>query len=351
MNSPQPPMNETHSTPHRDRLSSNALLYVLLLCALTAAAAGQQPSLPAPLPALPDAVRFGVIGDTGTGERPEYEVAARLTEYHEKLPFDFVIMLGDNMYGSERPDDFVNKFQRPYKVLLDAGVKFYAALGNHDNQDERFYKPFNMNGQRYYTFTKGDVEFFVLDSNYMDPKQLTWLEQQLAASRSRWKIAYFHHPLYSSGAAHGSETDLRTMVEPLFIKFGVQAVFSGHEHFYERVKPQNGIAYFTEGGSAKLRAGNITKTNLTAKGFDTDRSFMVVEIAGERMLFQTISRTGVLVDSGSIERASTPAGRPAVTRRPQPRLSIPPLSRPQPPALSAPPPLGPSPIRRSPSVG
>ena len=79
-------------------------------------------------------------------------------------------------------------------------------------------------------------------------------------------------------------------------------VFAGHEHFYERVKPQRGIAYFTEGGSAKLRKGNITRTELTERGFDTDRSFMVVEIAGDELLFQTISRTGELVDSGTVRR-------------------------------------------------
>jgi hypothetical protein len=86
------------------------------------------------------------------------------------------------------------------------------------------------------------------------------------------------------------------------MRYGVDVVFSGHEHFYERVKPQNGIAYFTEGGSAKLRDGNIRKTDLTAKGFDTDRSFMVAEVAGDTLHFQTIARTGTLVDAGTVAR-------------------------------------------------
>jgi 3',5'-cyclic AMP phosphodiesterase CpdA len=282
------------------RRAATAVLAVLL----AARALGQAPALPAPLPDIPDAVRFGVVGDTGTGDKPEFEVAARLAEYRRQFPFDLVLMMGDNMYGSQsRPEDFSSKFERPFKALLDAGVKFYATLGNHDNQDERYYKPFNMGGDRYYTFSRGSCEFFVLDSNYMDPKQLAWLDQKLTGSRARWKVAYFHHPLYSSGAAHGSETDLRALVEPLFVKHGVNVVFAGHEHFYERVKPQKGIVYFTEGGSAKLREGNITRTSLTAKGFDTDRSFMVVEIAGDRLYFQAISRVGALVDSGTVERS------------------------------------------------
>ena len=116
-----------------------------------------------------------------------------------------------------------------------------------------------MNGERFYTFTKGNARFFVLDSNYMDQAQLKWLEDGLSKANDRWKIAYFHHPLYSSGEKHGSEVDLRTQVEPLFIKYGVDVVFAGHEHFYERIKPQNGIYYFIEGGSAKLRKGDIRK--------------------------------------------------------------------------------------------
>ena len=77
-------------------------------------------------------------------------------------------MLGDNIYGSERPQDFVKKFERPYKALLDLKIPFYASLGNHDDPNQRFYKPFNMDGKRYYTFEKEGVRFFALDSNYMD---------------------------------------------------------------------------------------------------------------------------------------------------------------------------------------
>jgi hypothetical protein len=256
------------------------------------------------LPLKPNSVRMGVIGDSGTGDRAQYEVAAQFVKEHERFPFDFVIMLGDNMYGSERPSDFVQKFEIPYKPLLDAGVKFYASLGNHDDPNiQRNYKPFNMNGERYYSFTKGPVRFVVLDSNYMDPKQLAWLERELSSSTEPWKISYFHHPLYSSGERHGSEIDLRAQIEPLFLKYGVSAVFAGHEHFYERIVPQKGIAYFTSGGAAKLREGNIKAFSpLTAAGFDTDRSFMIVEIAGDDLFFQTFSRVGKTVDTGSVRR-------------------------------------------------
>lgn len=254
------------------------------------------------LPLKTGSTRFAVLGDTGTGEKPQYEVGQKVEEYRQKVGFAFSLMLGDNIYGSERPQDFVKKFELPYKALLDAGVKFYATLGNHDDPNQRFYKPFNMNGERYYTYAQGNIRFFVLDSNYLDRKQLDWFEGELKSSGSDWKMAYFHHPLYSSGAAHGSETDLRVLLEPLFMKYGVNVVFAGHEHFYERVKPQQGIYYFTAGGAAKLREGNITRTNLTEVGFDADRSFMIVEVAGDDFYFQTISRTGKTVDTGSIHR-------------------------------------------------
>lgn len=253
-----------------------------------------------------DSVRFAIIGDTGTGTKSQYEIAAQMTKARAVFPFEFVIMLGDNIYGSERPQDFVAKFEKPYQALLDAKVPFYASLGNHDDPTQRFYRLFNMNGERYYTYTKGNARFFVLDSNYMDQPQLKWLEEQLSRSTDRWKIAYFHHPLYSSGDRHGSEVDLRSQVEPLFIKYGVDVVFAGHEHFYERIKPQNGIYYFTQGGSAKLRKGNINRGALTAAGFDTDFSFTLAELGKDAMQFQTLSRLGKPIDSGTLALAEEP---------------------------------------------
>jgi hypothetical protein len=261
------------------------------------------------LPLKPNSVRFAVIGDMGTGQKPQFELAAELVEYRKKFPFGFVIMLGDNLYDDDGGGDalggYASRFELPYKALLDAGVPFYAALGNHDKPNERFYKPFNMNGQQYYTYKKGNVRFFVLDTTSMNPRQLAWLEKELQNSGSDWKICYFHHPLYSSAAFHGSSTGLRRVLEPLFVKYGVEAVFAGHDHVYERVMPQKGISYFTEGASGSLRKGNLRKKGMTTAGYDQDRSFMLVEIAGDELHFQTISRTGKTVDSGVIQRTAT----------------------------------------------
>jgi hypothetical protein len=250
------------------------------------------------LPLKPKSVRLAVIGDSGTGEKPQFDVAQQMTAFHAAFPFEFVVMLGDNIYGHHEPSDFKRKFEDPYAPLLDAGVKFFASLGNHDITNERFYKPFNMDGKRYYNFRRGDVEFFALDSNYMDPEQLSWIEKALTDSDARWKICFFHHPLYSDGKAHGPDLDLRKQLEPIFVAHGVNVVLAGHEHCYERIQPQKGIYYFVLGCSGQLRYHNLKRSTEMVKGFDTDRVFGLMEIAGEELHFQTISRTGETVDTG-----------------------------------------------------
>jgi hypothetical protein len=255
------------------------------------------------LPNKDNSVRFVVIGDTGTGTGQQHELAQVLFRYRQAFPFQFVLMMGDNMYGSEKTVDYKSKFEDVYRPLLDQKVKFYAALGNHDDSNQRFYEFFNMEGQEYYRFTKGNVSFYSLNSNYMDKKQIDWLNEKLASDTSEWKVAYFHHPPYSSGAAHGSDTKLREIVEPIFLKNGVNVVFCGHEHFYERIKPQKGVYYFISGSGGKLRKGDVKKgSSLTDKAYDSDLSFMVIEVAGDQMYFQVISRAGETVDSGVIAR-------------------------------------------------
>ena len=280
------------------------------------------------LPRTDGSVRFAVMGDTGRGQREQLEVASQMAAVRRQFPFDFVIMLGDNIYGSDTPADMASKFEIPYKPLLDAGVVFHAALGNHDNPNQRFYPLFNMGGERYYTFPGdktgvgkglGSVSFFALDSDYLDKEQIDWLDQKLATSEAEWKVAFFHHPLYSSGGAHGSALESRAVLEPLFVKYGVSVAFAGHDHFYERIKPQlGGIVYWVSGAGGSLRKGDIRVTDLTAKGFDRDNSFMIVEIAGDDLYFQAISRIGETVDSGVVHRPGAPADGAAAPSPPPP---------------------------------
>ena len=290
------------------------LFIAVLIATLPLPIAGQELRLPN----KPGSVKFAVIGDTGTGSREQVTIGNELSSWRTRYPFEFVVMMGDNLYGGERPKDFDKKFTKPYKSILDAGVKFYAALGNHDDAAlQRNYKPFNMNGERFYSFKpQARVRFFALDSNYVDKAQLEWLDKQLAASGSEWKIMFFHHPLYSSGETHGSAELQRGLLEPVFLKYGVNVVLTGHEHFYERIKPQKGIAYFIVGSSAKLRKGDLSKSDLTAYGNDTDYAFILMEIVGDELFFQTINQKGATLDTGSIKRVGKVEATPGRSTQP-----------------------------------
>jgi hypothetical protein len=229
-----------HSLPRLVALLILLLAPVLSGCreglAPEAEAQSQEPAVQ--LPNKAGSFKFGVLGDFGTGDRTQYELAAQMGNLYDGFKYGIVILVGDNLYGSERPQDFKKKFEEPYKKLLDAGVKFYASLGNHDAREQRYYKPFNMDGNLYYTFSpKAEVRFFALESTYLVPEQVAWLEKELKASGSHWKIVFFHHPLYSSGERHGS-----------------------------------------------------------------DAKFMAAEIDGDQMYFNVISRTGQTIDSGVVTR-------------------------------------------------
>ncbi|HET9706089.1 MAG TPA: metallophosphoesterase [Vicinamibacterales bacterium] len=250
------------------------------------------------LAANPPPLTFAVIGDNGTGKAPQYEVARQMLRSHADRPFELVVMVGDNLYGSQQPRDFVDKFEIPYGPLLRMGIPFHAALGNHDAPESRNYPKFNMNGQRYYSFVRGPARFFVFDTNFMDPPQVKWIETALAGAQEEWKIVVFHHPIYSDGDRHGPNVSLRVVLEPLLVRHGVDVVFTGHEHIYERIREQKGIPHFIVGSSGQLRKGGVTPSPDTAASFADDNAFLIATIAGAEMAFQAISRTGDVVDSG-----------------------------------------------------
>jgi 3',5'-cyclic AMP phosphodiesterase CpdA len=254
--------------------------------------------------------RFAVVGDFGTGESEEFAIAAQMLDAHRKAALDLVLAVGDNIYPNGSARYFVKHFEEPFEGLLKERVKFYAVLGNHDveegRKDQLNYPLFNMGGSNYYTIGRGNglVDFFMLDSTAFDAGQATWIENSLRASRAIWKIAAMHHPMYSSGKKHGSEINLRAALEPLFTRYHVQVVFAGHDHVYERTKPQQGIQYFITGAGGKKRRGGIDmKSPLRAASYDQDNSFMLIEIDETEMGFKSISEKGDVVDSGVIKQA------------------------------------------------
>ncbi|MEW6730402.1 MAG: metallophosphoesterase [Acidobacteriota bacterium] len=254
-------------------------------------------------------LRFAIIGDWGNGNNDQFATAQQMYTTFQANPFDFVLTVGDNIYPDGSGHLLQSYFEQPYAPLLRAGVKFYAALGNHDvihgRQDQCQYPLFNMNQRCYYSLSQGNglVEIFILDSTDLDRTQLGWLEGALRASKARWKLALFHHPLYSSGRYHGSDLSLRQQLEPLFIQYGVHMVFSGHDHIYERTHPQQGIIYFVTGAAGMTRQGDTDReSELTAAYFDTDNHFMFIEIDARQISYSAISETGKIVDQGKLIR-------------------------------------------------
>ena len=261
---------------------------------------------PLPMPSIRGGTVFAMMGDGGSGDQPQQAVAkAMLTYFNTAHRFPFVLMLGDNLYD----DDYTNEFSIPYKPLIDLGVKFYAALGNHDRDLEIHFKPFNMGDQDRYAFDQGNARFAALNTNHPgDPLQIKWLDTVFAGAETKWKIAFFHHPLYSSGE-HASESRdvIRPALEDALVRNHVNVVFSGHEHLYERIKPQRGIQYFVSGGGGR----NLYSVHLSE--FDavgvSEHHFMVVEIDGDRLFFEAITQTQKLLDCGIVYRTPDAAAK------------------------------------------
>lgn len=247
-------------------------------------------------------LRFAVLGDVGRANRNQYKLAHTLSCYSQLNPFSLVLLAGDNIYEHGEIEKIKATFELPYQQLLQQDVKFYAVLGNHDirtknGAEQISYKKFNMQG-RYYTFSRGKVKFFALDTNPEAPwlKQLSWLEQELAITEQPWKIVFGHHQIYSSGK-YGINSELINKLTPLFSRYDVQLYINGHEHHYERTKVIARTTYLTSGAGAKLRP--VGKSDWTA--YSVSRlSFAVIEVYANRLEILGVDTDGKVFDRGEI---------------------------------------------------
>jgi 3',5'-cyclic AMP phosphodiesterase CpdA len=253
-------------------------------------------------------LRFAVIGDTGTGDEPQLAVARQMVAEYERERYELVLMLGDNIYGGGF-NKIAKVFEIPYAKLLDSGVKFYAALGNHDqvSADQQItYSKFNMGKRRWYSFKpEGDlVEFFALDSTPLLSgrllEQMEWLDKELAQSKAKWKIAFFHHPPYSPGRRHGDNPIMLSRVVPVLKRHKVRVVLTGHEHFFAKLRPQDGIDYIISGSGGKIHRGGLRTDhpNLEA-GNDQLHHFLIVTLTEESFAYAAIAGTGEVIHHGS----------------------------------------------------
>ncbi|HST21494.1 MAG TPA: metallophosphoesterase [Blastocatellia bacterium] len=256
-----------------------------------------------------DKIRFAVIGDWGSGDSDQVNTAKQMFASHQRDSFDFIISAGDNIYPNGSGRYFGRNFEQPFSDLLKERVKFYAVLGNHDvesgRKDQLEYPLFNMVGQSCYKIERGQglADFFMLDSTDFGATQTTWLESSLRDSKAKWKIAVFHHPIYSSGKKHGSATGLRRILEPMFTRYGVQVAFSGHDHIYERTVPQQGIQYFVSGAGGRIRHGDVDLgSRFRAASYDESSHFMLIEVDDKQVSFQAVNEAGAVVDNGLIKQ-------------------------------------------------
>ncbi len=259
------------------------------------------------LPGISGSTSFALIGDSGSGDSAQKDVANAMFRYFTTARrFSFVLMLGDNLYD----DDYQGEFSVPYQGLLERGVLFYATLGNHDRELEQHYKPFHMTDRLYFAFTEGNARFVVLNSNHPgDDAQLAWFDGAFGNTGTKWRISFFHHPLYSSGDhAQQSREVIRPALEPALVRNHVDVVFSGHDHLYERIAPQQGIRYFVSGGGGRNLYG-FHKSAFDEAG-SSEHHFMVVELAGDQMFFEAITPRGQTLDCGVLWRTANAAAKP-----------------------------------------
>ena len=264
-----------------------------------------------------DTITFAVLGDNGSGGRNQMDIARQMARTYQDTPYGLVLLVGDISYYGSIDDRWQDVFVEPYTPLIDAGVEWELAIGNHeitekksdgaaaeiDAQLRRFGKP-----GTYYSVVHGPMELFVVDSatplvtGEGGEEQIAWLEAALAASSARWKVAMLHHPAYSSGK-HGSNLVIRDALQPRFAEHGVDVVFTGHDHHYERTTPQDGVVWIVSGAGAKRTA--VDGAEFTAHAEST-LQFMTGTIRGDEMDLRAITTDGTVIDQVTLRARSAP---------------------------------------------
>lgn len=234
-------------------------------------------------------LRVALVGDVGDGGGREYRTAAAIEAQSEVDRYDILMLLGDNVYPAGDTSRIGATVFGPFGPLLDSGTQLFAILGNHDvmsDTGDAELAELGMPG-RWYAVERGDLLGIALDSTRPDdPVQLAWLEQTLATTHAKWKLVGLHHPPYSSGF-NGSSEELRNTFVPIFERYGVQVVFSGHEHDYQRSNPINGVTYIITGAASRTRPTGVE--DFTAVAYSTHH-FVDLNVFDDHLLVRAIDQ-------------------------------------------------------------
>jgi len=256
------------------------------------------PLAPADQPEL----RLAVAGDVGEGDDLEWRIGATMYVAGRDDPFDVFLLLGDNVYPDGDPARLDEDVFRPFAAVLDSGADLYAIAGNHDGlADDGGLAQLQAMGMpgMWWSEQIGDVLLVGLDSNQIDnPEQLAWLEETLARSDAPWKIVAVHESPYSAGY-QGSNHQVRDVFSPLFARYGVQLVLSGHDHDYQRSVPIDGVTYVVSGGGAGTR--RTGKQEFTAYSAGV-ANFVDLNVYPDHLLLRAIDHELMVFDESTIDR-------------------------------------------------
>lgn len=252
-------------------------------------------------------LRLAVLGDVGYANDREHRTAAAVFEAGRGDPYDALVLLGDNVYPSGDPARLDETVFTPFGDVLGSGAQLLAILGNHDVKQDHADAQIAALGMPgpWYARQVGDVTFVALDSNRPnDPQQRAWLEGILAAAKTTWKIVALHHPPYSAGY-QGSSIAAREAFSPLFEKYGVQLVLSGHEHDYQRSLPINGVTYVVSGGAADTRRTGREEFTAVSGSW---HHFVDLSVFSDHLLLRAVNQRLRVFDEWSIASAAGDAG-------------------------------------------
>jgi len=284
----------------------------------------------APAPGTPR-VHFVVVGDFGTGGGSQRDVARAMLAARPEL----LLTLGDNAYSEGTEEELQKHLFLPMADLL-AEVPVFATLGNHEyvtDQGQPYLDNLHLptsgpGGERYYSFDWGHVHFVALDSScaigLASPErcslveQRAWAEQDLAASHAAWKVVFFHHPPWSSGK-HTSHLTMRREFVPLFERYGVDLVLTGHDHDYERTRPLwgdavapagvRGITYVVVGsGGASLRGWNSSQPAWSLVRDNDAHGYLDVRVEDGTLTARFLTPEGRVVDRFTLSKVLPPSG-------------------------------------------
>jgi len=265
--------------------------------------------------------RFVVGGDCRSNPAQRDFVSSAMSKFNP----DFVLLCGDFVDSGSNQIQWDSFFHGLHSYWIGSNnqtIPIIPCLGNHEENATNYYEQFALpNNEQWYSLNYGDYAHIIVLNSQADPsgEQLDWLENDLAAHENyTWKFVMFHHPLFSP-SAHGNWTQGQEYWCPIFDKYGVQAVFTGHNHDYERAKPINyslsktypqnsyseGIMYVVSGGwGAPLHASDTNA--LTAYSASVHHFIAIDVLANGTLNFKAIDMQGKIFDEVTLETEVIP---------------------------------------------